>query len=111
MARGKFNEGQYGLQPWLANLIMGLLELAMLCFWVKVCVLPIMTQLVQIAQNYDMVSLVKWEPGNINAVLAGLFLFWNILVWTIKPLRTRFNYRETWLNLVFIAWLLIDMIM
>lgn len=104
MANGKFNEGQYCLKPWLANLIMGLLELVMLVAWVLGSFLVGLQHIL----NFDLVSFDEWDTTT-SIILIALFLFWNILVWAIKPLRTKFNYSETWWNLLFIAWLVVDM--
>lgn len=100
----KFNEGQYGFKPWMANLIMGLLELVMLVVWVLGSFLVGLQHIL----NFDLVSFDEWDTTT-SIILIALFLFWNILVWAIKPLRTKFNYSETWWNLLFIAWLVVDM--
>jgi hypothetical protein len=88
----------------MANLIMGLLELVMLVVWVLGSFLVGLQHIL----NFDLVSFDEWDTTT-SIILIALFLFWNILVWAIKPLRTKFNYSETWWNLLFIAWLVIDM--
>lgn len=94
-----YNEGQYALKPWMANVIMGILELAMLIFW-AITVFPAI-----------------FNSSNIDETLIGLdvlfivlFLVWNILVWTVKPLRTRFNWNEAKLNVFVIISTIIDII-
>lgn len=104
MSQEKFNVGQYGLKPWLANLIMGLLELVMLIFWFVGSLLVGL----QTAFSFNLVELDKWDTST-TVILIALFLVWNLLVWFIKPLRTKFNYNETWWNLLFIAWLVYTM--
>jgi hypothetical protein len=83
---------------------MGLLELVMLVVWVLGSFLVGLQHIL----NFDLVSFDEWDTTT-SIILIALFLFWNILVWAIKPLRTKFNYSETWWNLLFIAWLVIDM--
>lgn len=102
MSENKFNEGQYGLKPWAANLIMGILEFVMLVVWLLGSFVAIIGSVLSF--DLDIIEL----DATITLALCGAFLFWNILVWCIKPLRTRFNYKETWWNLVFIGWLIVD---
>lgn len=99
----KFNEGQYGLKPWLANVIMGLLEIVMVIVWFLGSFLAGIGAVL----SFDLNVIGDWDVTTTLALCGG-FLVWNFLVWVIKPLRTRFNYKETWYNLAFIAWLLID---
>jgi hypothetical protein len=94
----KFNEGQYGLKPWLANVIMGLLELIMVIVWVLGSLLTGFTA----ALSLNIKVMESWDQGATLALCGG-FLVWNLLVWLIKPLRTKFNYKETWYNFGFIA--------
>lgn len=99
----KFNEGQYGLKPWLANVIMGLLEIVMVIVWF----LGSFIAGIGAAFSFDIAVFEEWDIASTLALCGG-FLVWNLLVWLIKPLRTKFNYKEAWYNLGFIAWLLID---
>ena len=99
----KFNEGQYGLKPWMANLLMGLLEIILVIVWIFGSMLAGLSAIFSL----DIEVMSSWDVTT-TFVLAGIFLFWNLLVWFVGPLRTKFNYRETWWNLAFIAWLIID---
>lgn len=99
--QGKLNEGQYGFKPWMANVIMGILELILVIGWfiggLVVGVGSIMSLDTQLIENWDM---------GITIALIVIYLIWNLLVWLIKPLRTRFNYRTTFWNIIFIVWLI-----
>lgn len=99
----KFNEGQYGLKPWLANLLMGLLELVMVVVWFLGSFLSGLSAIF----SFDMEVMEEWDATTTIALCAG-FLVWNCLVWFIKPLRTKFNWSEAKYNVVFIAWLIIS---
>ena len=101
----KFNEGQYGLKPWLANLIMGLLEFILVLIWFLGSLLVGFGAIF----SFDIELFEAWDATT-SITLAAIFLVWNLLVWLIKPLRTKFNYRETWWNLIFIIWLVVDAI-
>lgn len=100
----KFNEGQYGLKPWIANVIMGVLEFIMILVWF------IGSFLTGISAAFSL-NVKVFDDWNTGATLAicGAFLVWNILVWLIKPLRTKFNYSETWYNLAFIAFSIFEL--
>ena len=54
-------------------------------------------------------SIEEAEIG-LNILLIVLYLVWNILVWTIKPLRTKWNWKEAKWNVVVIISLIIDII-
>jgi hypothetical protein len=99
----KLNEGQYGMKPWLANLLMGILEFVMVVVWLLG---SFITGLGAIF-SFDFEAFEDWDAAS-TLVLCGCFLVWNLLVWLIRPLRTKFNYKETWYNLAFIAWLLVS---
>ena len=99
----KFNEGQYAFKPWLANILMGLLEFIMVVVWF----LGSMLAGLAAAFSFDFGALINLE-GASSLALCGGYLVWNILVWLIKPFRTKFNYKMTWYNLGFIAWTLIS---
>jgi hypothetical protein len=98
---GKLNEGQYNLKPWLANLIMGVLEIVLVIGWLIGGVLSGMSLIMDL--DFDLID--DWDEGT-SFVLAGIYLVWNLLVWLIKPLRTRFNYKCSIWNVVFIIWLI-----
>lgn len=99
----KFNEGQYGFKPWMANLTMGLLEFIMIVVWL----LGSFLTGIGAAFSFDIAVFESWDIASTLALCGG-FLVWNLLVWFIKPLRTKFNQKETWYNLAFIAWLIIS---
>jgi hypothetical protein len=99
MSQEKFNVGQYGFKPWMANLTMGLLEAALLIVWF----LGSMLIALKAWFSLDMDAMINLD-GTSSLLLMGGLLLWNLLVWLIKPLRTKFNYKETWYNLGFIAW-------
>ncbi len=99
MSQEKFNVGQYGFKPWMANLTMGLLEAALLIVWF----LGSMLIALKAWFSLDMDAMINLD-GTTSLLLIGGLLLWNLLVWLIKPLRTKFNYKETWYNLGFIAW-------
>ena len=98
----QLNEGQYGMKPWLANLLMGILEFVMVVVWLLGSFLTGLGAIF----SFDFEVLEAWDEASTLALCGG-FLVWNLLVWLIKPLRTKFNYRETWWNLAFIVWLLV----
>ena len=98
----KFNEGQYGLKPWMANILMGLLELVMVVVWL----LGSFVSGLSAVFSFDINIIENWDAASTLALCGG-FLVWNLMVWFIKPLRTKFNQSETWYNLAFIAWLII----
>lgn len=102
---GKLNEGQYGFKPWMANLIMGLLELVLLVVWFLGSLLSGLSAVFSL----DLGLIDHWDSGT-SIALAGAYLIWDLLVWMIKPLRTRFNYSESMWNIIFIIWLLFDAI-
>lgn len=97
----KFNEGQYGFKPWMANLTMGLLEVVMVVLWFLGSLLSGLSAMLSL----DVAVMDSWDVTT-TLILCGAFLFWNCLVWFIAPLRTKFNYSETWYNVAFIGWLL-----
>lgn len=99
----KFNEGQYGFKPWMANLTMGILEIVM----VLVCFLGPMLTGISAALSLDIEVMEDWDTGS-TLVPCAAFLVWNLLVWFIKPLRTKFNNSEAKWNLVFIALIIIS---
>ena len=99
MSQEKFNVGQYGFKPWMANLTMGLLEAALLIVWF----LGSMLIALKAWFSLDIDAMINLDGTASLLLIAGLLL-WNLLVWLIKPLRTKFNYKETWYNLGFIAW-------
>lgn len=94
-----YNEGQYALKPWMANVIMGILELAMLIFWAF--------SVFKITFNS---SSLEEADITISILLIVCYLVWNILVWTIKPLKTRFNWKEAKFNVFLIIVTIIDII-
>ena len=98
---GKLTEGQCKLKPWLANVIMGVLEIVLVIGWLIGGVLSGMSLIMDL--DFDLID--DWDEGT-SFVLAGLYLVWNLLVWLIKPLRTRFNYKCSIWNVVFIIWLI-----
>ena len=102
---GKLNEGQYGFKPWMANLIMGILELGLVIVWFLGSLLTGMSAMLSL----DIEIFEEWDAAT-SIVLAAAYLVWNLLVWIIKPLRTRFNYSESMWNLLFSAWLIFDAI-
>jgi len=102
---GKLNEGQYAFKPWMANLIMGILELVLVIVWFLGSLLTGMSAMLSL----DIEIFEDWDATT-SIVLASAYLVWNLLVWIIKPLRTRFNYSESMWNLFFIAWLIFDAI-
>lgn len=98
-----YNEGQYGLKPWAANLIMGILEFFLLVGWFFGTLWGYMNAIF----GLDFIEAFGFLE-NSGFVLAGLMLVWNFLVWIIKPLRTKFNYKESLWNVVFIILTIID---
>ena len=98
----KFNEGQYGLKPWMANVIMGILELVMVVVWFLGSFLGGISAIF----SFDLAVIEDWDATTTIALCAG-FLVWNCLVWFIKPLRTKFNWAEAKSNIVFIIWLIV----
>lgn len=98
---GKLNEGQYKFKPWLANVIMGVLEIVLVIGWVIGGVLSGMS----LIMDLDFGLIDDWDVGT-SFVLAVIYLVWNLLVWLVKPLRTRFNYKCSLWNVVFIIWLI-----
>lgn len=109
-----YNKGQYKLRPWAANLIMGFLEFVFMVGWLVVSVYVMFTKLFSILEGSDIMETVEDVFGDFlpmtGLVLAGLMLIWNILVWAIKPLRTKMNYKESLWNIVFIVWNVYDSI-
>lgn len=99
---GRLNEGQYKFKPWMANVIMFILEFILVMGWLFGGILSAFS----IAGNLDLGLIEEWDMAT-SFILAGLYLVWNMLVWFIKPLRTRFNYKCTFWNLIFIAWLIV----
>lgn len=99
----KFNEGQYSFKPWMANLTMGLLEVAMVIVWFLGSFLAGIGAFL----SFDIDVIDSWDTVTTLALCGG-FLVWNLLVWFVQPLRTKFNDTEAKWNLVFIAWLLIS---
>ena len=99
----KFNEGQYGFKPWMANLTMGLLEIVMVVVWLLGSFLTGLSAVF----SFDFDVIESWDVASTLALCGG-FLVWNLLVWFVKPLRTKFNNSEARWNLVFIAWLIIS---
>lgn len=102
---GKLNEGQYKFKPWMANLIMGIIELALVIGWLIGGVITGVKSMM----TMDGEAVAKWDVGT-TIVLIIIYLIWNILVWCIKPLRTRFNYKATFWNIIFIIWLIVSAI-
>lgn len=99
----KFNVGQYGFKPWMANVLMGLIELVMVIFWFIGSFLTGLQAMFSL--NVSVVE--DWSQGS-TFMLIGGYLVWNLLVWLIKPLRTKFNNSTAWANLAMIAWMLFD---
>lgn len=98
-----YNEGQYGLKPGMANFIMGFLEFIFLMGWFLGSFAAILGSVFSL----DFEGFIDLTSG-LGFVLAGLFILWNCLVWFVKPLRTKFNYRESLWNIVFIVWTIVD---
>ncbi len=101
-----YNEGQYKLKPWAANLIMGILELVFVLGWFYGCIFIAFQQIL----NFEIVEAFDFVGITSGLVLAGLFIGWNLLVWLVKPLRTKFNYKESLWNVIFIIWTIVDII-
>ena len=99
--QGKLNTGQYGFKPWMANLIMGILEFVFFMGWFIFGFLALFASFF----SFDL-DIVEATDAAVTFVLIGLYLIWNLMVWFIQPLRTRLNYCETFWNLLFIAWLI-----
>jgi hypothetical protein len=99
----KFNEGQYGFKPWMANVTMGLLEIVMVVVWF----LGSLLTGVSAVFSFDFNVIDSWDVASTLALCAGFFV-WNLLVWFVKPLRTKFNNSEARWNLVFIVWLIVS---
>jgi len=100
-----FNEGQYGMKPLLANIIMGIIEVLLIIGWFFGTLWGYMHSIF----GLDYIGAFKFLK-NSGFVLAGLILVWNLLVWFIGPLRTKFNYKESLWNIVFIILTVIDSI-
>lgn len=99
----KFNEGQYAFKPWMANVTMALLEIVMVIVWFLGSLLSGLSAIF----SFDIEVFESWDAASTLALCGG-FLVWNLLVWFIKPLRTKFNNSEARWNLVFIAWLIVS---
>ncbi len=110
MEKSKFNVGQYALKPWAANLIMGFLEFVLVLVWILGVLAAYFATLgtilnvdidgaVQLMENCDVILTVS---------LCTCFLVWNLLVWFVKQLRTKFNFNESLFNIIFIVWLIVD---
>ena len=102
-ANTKFNEGQYGFKPWMANVLMGLFEVVMVIVWFLGSLLGGLSAVF----SFDISAIESWDVASTLALCGG-FLVWNLLVWFIKPVRTKFNNSEARWNLVFIAWLIVS---
>lgn len=100
--QGKLNEGQYGFKPWMANVIMGIIEFILLIGWFIGGFITGFDSMMSL----DIQLVEDWDSG-ITIALIVIYLIWNILVWLINPLRTRFNYKTTFWNILFIVWLII----
>lgn len=92
-----YNEGQYGLKPWAANLIMGILEFFLIFGWFFGTLWGYMNSII----GLDFIDAFEFLK-NSGFILAGLMLVWNLLVWFVQPLRTKFNYSESIWNIIFI---------
>ena len=100
----KFNVGQYGFKPWMANLVMGLLEFVLIIVWFLGSLLTGLSSMLSL----DIKVMEAWDVTT-SLILAGALLAWNLLVWCIKPLRTKWNNIEAKYNIAFIAWLIISL--
>lgn len=100
----KFNVGQYGFKPWMANLVMGLLEFVLVIVWLLGSFLTGISSVLSL----DLKVMEAWDVTT-TLTLAGALLVWNLLVWFIKPLRTKWNNSEAKYNIAFIAWLIISL--
>lgn len=98
-----YNEGQYALKPWAANLIMGVLEFILIMGWFFGTLWGYMNAIF----GLDFIEVFEFLE-DAGFILAGLMLVWNLLVWCIKPLRTKFNYSESLWNIVFIVLTVIE---
>ena len=100
-----YNEGQYGLKPWAANLIMGILEFIFVFGWFFGTLWSYANSIF----GLDFIEAFEFLK-NCGLILAGLMLAWNLLVWFVKPLRTKFNVSESLWNVVFIILTVIETI-
>ena len=98
-----YNEGQYGLKPWMANLLMGIFEIILVIAWFICSFLVLFSSVLSLD-----IELVENADAGVGFALAAIYLLWNILVWCIKPLRTKFNCIGSLWNLLFIVWLIFD---
>lgn len=108
-----YNEGQYKLKPWLANLIMGVLDFIFVVGWFILSMYIIFSQMMDTTIGSvfeDMVDMLEFAGGYSGLLIAGLFLIWNLLVWFIGPLRTKMNCKESLWNVILIIWSVVDSI-
>ena len=101
-----YNEGQYPLKPWAANVIMGILEVLLVSGWLIFSFYVVFSKIF----SFRWWDAVEYAGPTSSFLLAALFVVWNVLVWFIKPLRTNFNYKESLWNVIFIVWLIVDAI-
>ena len=98
-----YNEGQYGLKPWAANLIMGILEFILVMGWFFGTLWVYMNAIFEL----DFIEAFEFLEES-GYIIAALMLLWNLLVWFIKPLRTKLNYSESLWNVVFIVLTIVE---
>jgi hypothetical protein len=97
----KYNVGQYGFKPWMANISMAILEIVMVGVWLYNAFFSGVQSVMTLSES----AVDAWDKNSTFALIACVAV-WNLLVWFIKPLRTKFNMNETWFNLLWIAYLI-----
>jgi hypothetical protein len=97
----KYNVGQYGFKPWMANITMAILEIVMIGVWLY----NAFFSGVKAASSLDESKVESWDQNSTFALIACIVV-WNLLVWFIKPLKTKYNMKETWFNLLWIGYLI-----
>lgn len=88
---------------------MGIIEIIFVMGWLFGSFFAMMQEILSFDALEDIVDFFNFKAG-LGFIFAGLFLIWNLLVWFIKPLRTKFNFKESLWNIVFIVWTIVDSI-
>lgn len=99
-----YNEGQYGLKPWMANVIMSLLEVGAVVAWFFLSFMALLDSFLSFSADK-----VESTDVGITLALCAIYLVWNLLVWFVGPLRTKFNMSLTKYNVGFIVLTIVEM--
>ena len=103
-SESRYNVGQYGLKPWMANVIMGIAEVVAVIVW-YVCSAQ---ALISSVMSFDAQNVEETSMG-VTVAICAIYLVWSALVWFVKPLRTKFNAGVAKWNLIFIALTIAEM--